>query len=87
METTRKKGVRGRATSLNLYTRKKFEEFLNKNSPPEGDDKWIIGGKRRHYKKESPHYGRALKTHDNTQFESFYLDWKRAMIFNKKLYT
>ena len=66
-------------TIRTTYTRSNFERFLNENSPELDDEKWIIRGKRRHYK-DTPKYGRTLRFYDPRKFESFFQDWKRLMI-------
>lgn len=65
------------------YTKAKFERFLNANSPERDSPKWFIGGKQRFYQNE-PKYGRTLRDSEPVKFESFYQDWRRAMIFKDK---
>lgn len=58
-------------------TIKEFEDILNKKSPSQGHDKWIIAGKLRMAYMVNKKYGTALKMHDPIQFDVLFQEWKR----------
>lgn len=66
-----------------IYTRGKFEKFLNANKPEKDDPRWVMGGKNR-YRKTTTNYGRVLRENDPIQYEVFFNDWRRAMMFKDK---
>ena len=67
------------------YTKAKCEQFLNFNSPKKGDPRWIINGTKCFAQDvNKPQYGRALREYDPDSFETFYKEWRRAMIFKDK---
>jgi len=53
-------------------TRKALEELLNLGSPPQGDEKWIIGGKIRYTYMWQRKFGTALRKHDTIAFNEEY---------------
>ena len=57
-------------------TKKNYEEYLNQNSPSQGSDEWIIGGKIRMNEMWSNKYGTAIRKHDPIAFEVGYNEWK-----------
>jgi hypothetical protein len=57
-------------------TKKNYEECLNQNSPSQGSDEWIIGGKIRMNLMWSNKYGTAIRKYDPIAFEVGYNEWK-----------
>jgi len=53
-------------------TRKALEEILNESSPPQGDSRWIIGGKIRYTYMWKRKYGTALRKYDIMAFNEEY---------------
>ena len=60
-----------------LKTKKKFEEHLNRLSPEQGSDKWIIGGKIRMLFMWKEKYGSAIRKYDPKMFDVQYNNWSR----------
>ena len=57
-------------------TKKAYEKYLDEMSPPQGDDRWIIGGVIRMASMWSNRYGNAIRLHDPISFEVGYNEWK-----------
>tara|TARA_R100000951_G_scaffold116523_2_gene128780 strand:- start:1766 stop:1969 length:204 start_codon:yes stop_codon:yes gene_type:complete len=58
-------------------TKKKYEEWLNTISPPQGHQDWIIGGKIRMLQMWKNEYGSAIRKFDQTRFQVGYNDFLR----------
>ncbi len=61
-------------------TKNLFEEHLNKNSPSQGDEQWIIAGKLKMEYMIKRKYGTALRKYDPNQFDILYNEWARKTI-------
>jgi len=59
-------------------TKKAYREHLDQNAPPQGDERWIIGGKIQMYHMWKGSYGDAMQKHDPIAFEVGYRDWKAS---------
>jgi hypothetical protein len=57
-------------------TKKAYEQYLNENSPPQGDDKWTIEGVIRMNHMWRNAYGEAIRKFDPIQFEVGYNEFK-----------
>lgn len=58
-------------------TKKAYEEYLNGQSPEQGDDRWIIGGTIRMCSMWLKEYGTAIRRHDPIGFQVGYEEWVR----------
>lgn len=61
-------------------TKKAFEEHLNKNSPMQGDEKWIIGGVIRMAYMWQKKYGTAIRKCAPQLFNKMYNKWKEELV-------
>lgn len=59
-------------------TKGEYEEHLNKMSPEQGSDEWIIGGVIRMAFMWQNKYGTAIRKHDPIGFEVGYNEWKQS---------
>lgn len=66
-----------------IYTKGKFDNFLDANTPDKDDSRWVIGGKNR-YCRSTSKFSRALRDNDPIQYNVFFSDWRRAMMFKDK---
>lgn len=57
-------------------TKKGYETYLNKLSPEQGSDKWIIGGKIRMAHMWARTYGTAIRKYDPINFQVGFNDYK-----------
>ncbi len=57
-------------------TKKNYEEYLNQNSPQQGSEEWIIGGKIRMSHMWKSQYGSAVRKFDPIAFEVGFNEWK-----------
>jgi len=57
-------------------TKKQYEELLNMNSPEQGSDKWIIGGKIRMAYMWKNQYGTAIRKYNPIGFQVGYNEFK-----------
>lgn len=58
-------------------TKKAYQDYLDTLAPPQGDKRWIIGGKIRMALMWQSKYGQAMREHNPIGFEVGYNDWKR----------
>ena len=58
-------------------TRKQYEFYLDNNAPPQGDERWIIGGVIRMAAMWQNKYGATIRKHDPIAFEVGYQEWLR----------
>ena len=58
-------------------TKQDYENHLNRNSPTQGSDEWIIGGKLRMYYMWDYAYGTAIRTYDPIAFQVGYNEFKK----------
>ena len=56
-------------------TKKAYEEYLNENSPEQGNEEWIIGGTIRMAHMWQKKWGTALRKYDPIGFEVGYREW------------
>jgi len=60
-------------------TKKAYVAYLNEVAlPPQGDERWIIGGTIRMYHMWKNQYGEALRKYDPIGFQVGYNEWKNA---------
>jgi len=57
-------------------TKKAFEEYMNENSPPQGDKHWIIGGVIRMGHMWQKKYGTAIRRYASPLFNEMFNKWK-----------
>jgi len=57
-------------------TKKQYEEYLNENSPAQGDEQWIIGGTIRMLHMWKKQWGTATRKYDPIGFEVGYKEYK-----------
>jgi len=60
-----------------MKTKKEYEEYLNENSPSQGSDYWIIGGKIRMSFMWQNRYGTAIRRFDPIAFEVGFNEFKK----------
>jgi hypothetical protein len=61
---------------MKTKTKKQYEEYLNVNSPAQGSEEWIIGGKIRMAHMWQNKYGTAIRKYDPIGFQVGYNEFK-----------